>query len=247
MQRTRRIRPGLLFAAAAIALPASAGATSGTMWIDSDQTLAEDHSGSIIIDANNVTLNCNHHRVTPGGEFSNGIIVIGLNDVRVVNCKVSGFFENITVFDSHNVSLQGNEVTDADAGILVRGGAFLTITGNVVTGNGDGLDINECSQVFISDNRVSGNRDEGIDMDSVSDAYIENNPLIGGNGSDGLDIESSNLIRITNNVITGNPRWGVDLQQSTNCTIQNNDLRANGGPIRVEGGSGHTTEPNTTS
>jgi parallel beta-helix repeat protein len=235
-----------LFAAAVVALPANAAASSGTMSITSDTTLTEDHNGTIIIDADDVTLNCQGRRVSAGGDFSNGIVAAGVRNVRVVNCWVTGFFEAITLFDTQGVILENNEIVDGETAILARGGGVLTITGNTIFRNTVGVDIQDCSQVFVSNNLVAYHRGEGITLRSVIDAYIENNPFIGHNGSDGLDVESGTLIRITNNRIGSNGGHGVDLRMSNSCTVQHNDLRHNAsGPFRVMGGSDNITEPNT--
>jgi parallel beta-helix repeat protein len=235
-----------LLALALVALPASAGATSGTMWITSDTTLTEDHQGTIIIDADDVTLDCRRFRLTPNGEFANGIAISGVRNVRVFNCWVTDFFENITLFDAHNVILENSEFTDGETGILVRGGAFVTIIDSSVMRNTNGVDIDGSSQVFISHNQVAYNRAAGFVLSFVGDAYIENNSFIGHNGTDGLDIASSSLVRVTNNVILSNREYGVDLQSSNNCIVQHNDLRSSGiAPLRVLGGSDNITDPNT--
>ena len=48
-------------------LPATASATSGEMHVTQNTVLTEDHSGEIVIDADNVTLDCAGHLVTGTG------------------------------------------------------------------------------------------------------------------------------------------------------------------------------------
>ncbi len=52
-------------------LPIPAHATTGTMIINSNTKLTEDHTGDIIIAADDVTLNCKGHKVIgPGSDLT---------------------------------------------------------------------------------------------------------------------------------------------------------------------------------
>ncbi len=65
-------------------LPIPAHATTGTLTINADTTLTEDHYGSIIIGTDDITLDCGGHSVTGPGS-GNGILLIRRTGVTVKN------------------------------------------------------------------------------------------------------------------------------------------------------------------
>jgi parallel beta-helix repeat protein len=85
----------LLAVAALAALPfvlaPAASATSGTLVITSNTTLTEDHFGSIVIDADNVTLDGAGHTVHGPSALFHGVLVSGRTGVTIKNLRVSGF------------------------------------------------------------------------------------------------------------------------------------------------------------
>jgi hypothetical protein len=141
----------------------------------------------------------------------------------------------------------------SDNGILITGGAGNTIAGNYigtdVTGTldrgngGDGIDVQSNNNTIGGTtsavrNIISGNTDDGIDLDTASGSIIQGN-YIGtdvtgtiaiGNNSDGILIDgsSSNTIGGTSpgarNVIAGNGSNGINFASagSTSNTVQGN-------------------------
>ena len=91
MKRLLATGVGVLLVAVAVLIlvtPVHAN-TSGTLVIASNTTLTEDHDGNIVIEADNVTLDCVGHTITGPGD--NGIFFQFRTGVTVKNCRVTGF------------------------------------------------------------------------------------------------------------------------------------------------------------
>src|SRR6476619_2328660 len=96
----------------------SAAASTGTLVVTSNTTLTEDHHGNILIEGDNITLDCAGHTVFGPGitGFFGGIVVAGGSGVTVRGCTVTGF------------------VAD---GIFAGGASHGTYSDNVLVGNGN--------------------------------------------------------------------------------------------------------------
>ena len=132
------VTAGLLLLSTASAFVVSA--SSGTMTITKSTTLTVDHVGNIVIEADNVTLDCAGHSVSGDGTGA-GILLDGRSGVTVTNCRVTGFGDGISVQavagpSSHN-SLIANTVSGtATSGFLVIGSSSDMLAGNSSSGSG---------------------------------------------------------------------------------------------------------------
>jgi hypothetical protein len=72
-------------------------ATSGTMTVTSNTVLTENHTGNIVIGANNISLNCDSHLVTGPGAGGAGIQLAGRQGVTVENCIVTNFAQGFSL------------------------------------------------------------------------------------------------------------------------------------------------------
>ena len=109
----------------------------GSLFIASDTTLTEDHTGSIVINADNVTLDCAGFTVTglPGEQ---GIHVDGRDDVTIRNCRVTMALNGIAVtgFSERTLVTDNTALGNANAGIAADDAVDTRIVGNSTTGNG---------------------------------------------------------------------------------------------------------------
>src|SRR6266545_3673360 len=88
-------------------VPGTSLATTGTLLITSDTTLTENHDGSIVIGADNVTLDCAGHEVRGPG-FA-GVLLVGRSGVMVKNCRATGFLHGVVLIGgSVGNTLTGN-------------------------------------------------------------------------------------------------------------------------------------------
>ena len=157
-------------------------------------------------------------RVT-GGKY--GILVDVNTNARIVNCEIVNNEENGIFFE------------DADE----RGNLAATvhIEGCLVSGNGDGIDL-EGTKGVIRDCRLINNRDDGLDYDGNTNLSVFNTE-IRDNKDDGIEIrlKRNSIAHIEGNIITGNGEDGVELintpvkgKTSNQVTIVNNTIRENG-------------------
>ena len=70
-------------------LPAWAN-DDGTLTLAADTTLFSDHHGGIVIDADDITLDCAGFSIIGSGS-GDGILLQGRTGVSVENCNVAGF------------------------------------------------------------------------------------------------------------------------------------------------------------
>src|SRR3954463_424413 len=139
--------------AIAMAVP-TAGASNGLMSVGSNTTLTEDHVGSILISADNVTLDCAGHSViAPASGADYGITIAEQSGVTVENCAVSGFRRD---------------------GIVLLGASHNLLTGNSANGNGrdgdleasgflvDSISSSPANGNIFRSNRANGNQGGGF-------------------------------------------------------------------------------------
>lgn len=215
------------------------------------------------IEGNTVT---NHH-YSPGSVTSTGIllydagdgIVISGNmidsnqtnvyvyltdDVQLLDNQISNstMFDNLDVWDSNNVTVSGNTISNGYIdGLWVGEASDITITGNTFTGNGldnggvaagVGLWENDLNTVTISNNDFSGNQ-VGLRNDDVAEADATYNYWgcwLGAGGA-GCDTTSGNVETIpyltVASGLTDTDSDGI-ADGSDNCpAIANNDQADN--------------------
>jgi parallel beta-helix repeat protein len=224
----------ILGAAGVFAVPSASQATSGTLVITTNTTLAEEHQGSIIVDADGVTLDCAGHSVSGPGDF--GILLNGRSGVTVTGCDVSGFVHGF--------------------GLVASGSN--TLTHNASHHNTFGFVLNESSRNVVSNNAASNNAAEGFVLIASRDNSLTNNAatnngtsaavngfvlVAGSNGNllghnvavsggadDGgfrIDVSDNNQLR--DNVANGNGPWGFLIYRSAGSLLDGNLANNNRG------------------
>lgn len=250
----------ILYSAAALALvvfPATVAAadTSGLLVVTSDTTLTEDHNGSIVIDADNVTLDCAGWRVI-GTHDSNGIVIVGHSGVVVRNCVVQQFVYGIVLMNSSAGLLERNEVRwNGLSGIDVTGSVDVTVRQNTMHENGfdagySGIDVEYgSSDVVVAGNTSWGNAGNGFYTFQSSNLAFDNNDAFSNsqgfavenettqstfsnnravnNGGNGVTSVTSNANRFIANDASGNGGAGFQLHRSSGNVLRSNDVRGN--------------------
>jgi parallel beta-helix repeat protein len=196
---------------AALAVPAvPAGATSGTLMIGADTTLTEDHSGDIVITADNVTLDCDGHTVTGAGAGLGIVIGINRSGVTVTDCEVTNFTDGIHVTESDDITLIGNNAHhNSSVGIILNLSNGNTLTGNQVNDNGFGKHATFGFLLLDSDDNELTNN--SANRNGETNFGLERGP----NGSDGNTF--------TQNTASGGDR-GFALPSSNNNTFHANTV-----------------------
>jgi parallel beta-helix repeat protein len=165
----------------AAALSYSPTAFAADVTITSNTTLAADQSGTIVIGADNITLDCAGHTVS-SNEFA-AIDVTGRTGVTIENCRIGGnAFAGISLDASSGNTIAGNAPSGTLNGILLFGGS----SNNVVRGND-----------------TSGNVDYGIFLAGGANANT-----IANNVANGMQYSGIFLFFVSNNTVSGNTANG---------------------------------------
>jgi parallel beta-helix repeat protein len=255
--RPRRTLSGIVaigLVAILTGLPSSASALA-TLVVTSDTTLATDYYGSIVIDADNVTLDCAGWKVI-GANDSDGIVIDGHSGVAVRNCIVQQFVYGIVVKNSSAGLLEHNEVRwNGLSGIDVTGSVDVIVRHNTMHENGfdagySGIDVEYgSSNVVVSSNMSWGNagngfytyqssnlvfdnndafsNTQGFDLDlETTDSTFSHNRAVN-NGGNGVTSVTSDANRFIANDAIGNGGAGFQLHRSSGNVLRSNEVRGN--------------------
>lgn len=151
-----------------VSLPATIS-TPGTWCLKADRTTSITSGAAITIATNNVTVDCNHFRITnlpAGGATTNAYGILGSNrlGVSIRNCAVRGFLEGIRVAGTASGAQITNNRLEAnrDVGVSIAGSGHLVAFNRILDTGGrpsstqtDGI-YSTAVQSQITDNAVIG-------------------------------------------------------------------------------------------
>src|SRR5215207_3657183 len=262
MSRSRLSLRRLLLATSAVFVSLSlagwagvaAAQTSGTLVITSDTTLTTDHQGSIVIGANDVTLDCAGYSVIgPGSdpEVVDGIVIDGHSGVTVRNCVVQQFGYGIVVRNSSAGLLEHNEVRwNRLSGIDVCCGSVnVVVRQNTMHENGldigSGIDVEYgASDVVVSGNTSWGNGGNGFYIYQASNLVFDNNDAYSNSRGFDLNLEVTDST-FSNNRVVNNAGDGVSVVLSDDNRFIANEVSGNGGHgFQVHRSSGNLLRSN---
>ena len=180
-----------------------------TLVITSNTTLTGDHHGSIVIDADGVTLDCDGFRVvgpSSDSSFQDGIVLETRIGVTIRDCIVEGF----------------------PRGILVANSSETTIVDNRLVGNGDnGLYLNNSFGSVVIGNVATGNSGSGYGGDFGWSTFERN--IATANGGNGFDMTRSSHNTFRRNVVTDNGGQGFKIFDDTDWNVfDRNRVNRNG-------------------
>lgn len=208
----------LAAALALVPLPAAAQST-GTLVITDSTRLGQDHVGSIVIAADNITLDCAGRKVTPATGstgFTIGIDLRFRSGVTVKNCKVSGFSNGFFLFYTHGNTLLDNEANGNRIGFnWSEGSRYEYVERNRAYGNEVGFSLLINTGFTLLSNEAKGNT-YGFLLAMANANTLEMNSATG--NSTGFLHFFSNGNTLRRNEARGNS-IGIDLQSSNNNTF----------------------------
>ncbi len=191
------------------------------------------------------------------GIFLGGIPVAGLlsNHNMVVNNTVTNNeFTGIRVYPSHNNTLLSNTVTgNDDTGISIDGSTGfsnrdLTLKGNTVSGNSEGITVTLAENMTLEGNNISDNLRYAIYMEQSPNNAIIGNHIA--NNSESINIAAIAMyFGSDDNLVIGNTisdnGLAIDTMGSHGSMIKDNDLMRNKLAIHIfEGSSAITVDGN---
>jgi parallel beta-helix repeat protein len=203
----------VVFIVAVALTSAPASASSGTLYITSDTTLTENHYGSIVIAADDVTLECAGFSVIgPNSEGGpdDGIFVAQHSGLTIENCTVRGFA-------SHGFELQW--VTNS------------TLVGNTANGNaGSGFDINDATNVSLRSNRAMANQMRGFWIYGGQALTLTGNTANSNGFSldfSGFEAHASGAMTWSRTASIGNAGFGFTLAEGSSGNVLDKNLGSN--------------------
>ena len=203
--------------AVALATGPTAGATSGTLVITSDTTLTEYHHGSIVIAADNVTLDGAGHAVYGPSFLFHGVLVSGHSGVTIKNVRASGFnqgagfYVGFTPVPTSGITLVNNVAEGDGVGFALDRVASSTLVGNTSNNhvtNGFAVTTSSNQNVLV-DNSASNNDGHGIVFVGSSQNRLE------GNSATGNGLEGVGLFAGSSNTLIGNRAEETDFRASS--------------------------------
>jgi parallel beta-helix repeat protein len=190
----------------------TASATVGTLVITANTVLTEDHQGTVIVAADNVTFDCAGHTVSgPGNGYGDiGIVLDGRTGVVVRNCNVTGFDNGLIVVgfsgpSTNNTLMQNTAYGNLSSGFALNRANATTLSGDTSNDTGDnGFGAYQSYQNVFTGNRASNNQK-------------------------GFAIELATENRFSDNTATGNRQNGFQILGSDRNTLRANNADGNNG------------------
>ena len=203
----------------------------GNVYTFTDNILDE-----IVVERSNIIVDGNGYTLHGSGSGS-GFELDGVNNVTIQNTNIQTFTYGILLVDSSDNTISGNTITNNSAGIDLNGSSN-TISGNNITNNSNnGIALNGSSNT-ISGNNIKNNSPYSLAgcPDYYSGIYLggSSNTISGNNITDSYDSGiylggSSNTISGNNITDNGN---GIVVHGSDN-TIFHNNLTNNKNQIKL--------------
>ena len=216
------------------------------MVITSDTTLTEDHDGNIVIEADDVTLDCANFTVTGTGQEI-GIAVQGHTGVTIQNCLVTESSWGIVINGSSTSLRASSTYANALTGVALSG-EDNTVVASRSDDNGDaGYRVDSSSGTILRDDRATGNAGTGFVCGSSRDIRLVGNVArSNGNGywfracdgslirnearthpDQGFVLEHLRGMRLIENLSRGNENGFLVFKASSHITMRGNTATAN--------------------
>lgn len=178
----------------------SADLAGSTLLVTSDTTLRHDHHGSVEIEADDVTLDCDGHTISgPGTRAEDeygfvGILLDGRTSVTVRNCRVSGFDYGILLTARLGSGSDGNRLIDNAvsgnrlSGILINESEHNELTGNIAYSNGRSGFTFVSNSNIVTGNQALDNDYNGFAVDGGRRDIVFSGNISKGNGIMGFGV-----------------------------------------------------------
>ena len=176
---------------------------------------------------------------------ANIISATNLTNVAVSGFTINGTNNNQGIYlDNTTATITDNTISNNGGGIAVQYGSVAIVTGNnIISNKWEGVWVQNTNAALtkatltLTGNLISGNGNggyndsTGVYCSTSSTATIKNNVITGNNGN-GVEIWNGASPTISDNIITGNNFYGVKGDGSEgNFTITNNKIVNNGGAL----------------
>jgi parallel beta-helix repeat protein len=191
-------------------------------------TFKANMNASIVVQRSNITIDGKGY--TLGIDYLGatvGFNLTSVNNVTIKNMEIRGFEYGISLYVSSNNTISGNNITNNEKGINLNSSSNNnTLTGNNVAGNSAwGIGVGGSINNVISGNNITGNPGYGVLLSGSLGNTISGNNIANNNYGILLYVSSNNTV--SGNKITANYNWGISLSNSSNNGISENNITNN--------------------
>ncbi len=153
-------------------------------------------SGVIVIDADNVVLDCNGASIIGLNNDGVGIYNNGHNGVEIRDCRISNFFYGVYSASGDKIRIINNDISENK---IVLGTGWIHIRQGPDNPYGGGVYLRKSDGSLI-ENNILKNQQDGIDLFEVTNTVVRKN------------------------IASHNFGWGVQLYASSNNEVSDNDF-----------------------
>lgn len=184
----------------------------------------------LIINANNVQLDCQYNKIVGDGVGTDyGIYVNGSNSY-IANCSINGFYDGMFIYQSNNSYIKNNSVSNNTyAGIVVGWNSNNTyLIGNILNSNywAGMYCFGSVHNTSLIGNIANSNSIYGIYLSDSSNDIVKGN-ILNSNGYYGIGLSGSASNMIINNTLNSNMQYGIRMLGADNNTIRDNVIQYN--------------------
>lgn len=135
--------------------------------------------------------------------------------------------KSLNIISFANTLISGNSTNNSVFLVTGSGSRWTNITGfNLQSSHGNGIVVQNTSNIKISKNNVSSTNGTGIRITGSNEVNVENN--IVSKSQTGISVTNSKNINITNNSAKNNNGDGVSIGNSQNLNVSKNSVSSNG-------------------
>lgn len=201
--------------------------------ITTDTNLSEDMlncpADGIVVGANNVTLDCQEHKITGNGDGS-GIVIVDVKRASVENCFVENFLNGFYLETTKENNLTNNVVRYNDSGIfLFTRSNYNLISDNLAENNVNGFELSGTLNHNLVTRNTAINNNVGFFSNGRSNEdnnYTYNRSFSNQYGFIvGAWAYFSGPNEISSNVIANNSKAGIKVKNAIRNLIYNNLVR----------------------
>jgi len=193
----------------------------------------------IIINADDITLDCNNYLITGDGT-SSGIYITGRSNVMIKNCNITNFYYGIRMEHSTDIEINSsNYLYNNDFYAIYQFNSTGTkIIANTLENDNNGVYSINSENTVIKDNDINLQKKfYGIYVFNSPNHFIENNTLW--DNYHGIYLVNSSGSNSTNNNISSSDVYSFFVHKgTTNSIFTNNTIQTGSEALRVKNGSG---------
>ena len=183
----------------------------------------------LVINADNVTLDCDGHLIDGDGSGSSdrGIRVAAKDNVIVKNCNISDFYEGLAAPTSNNFSLLNSNLFNNRYYALTTSTSLnaVVVNNSFFDNTEGGVYLYKSNHSFVVNNSFFNNRN-GVYLSYSSGSVVVNNSVFN-NTFNGFTLYNSVNNDVIDNVISNNDQGVVITSSSVNNNFSDNSVCSN--------------------